>query len=226
MALQLKLENTNTINADGNRVYLKDSTGTYDAVTNPTGYGGVNPTRGTLAILVLAAAKTSKGDLLVSLEPYNKLSSDTFNVIVPYDGWYEFSILSLPIYNALLPFTDGTVVYDPLTDTVNTVKNVLALKVLTPVALKTLLNSSYVKNTTDTLFVAYNSKIKSAINGQISDLITNNVSLIDKRLIRYKGNYNAVRAVLQGAIYEFCRGNKYVAQKDIEFLNTNDYVSE
>lgn len=242
MALQLKLTNTNTVNAEGTRVYLKDDTGVY-SLTNLGGYGAPNVARNTLALLLLATSKGSKGDVLVSTEPYNPLTTGIFNVIVAKDGWYVFQLVSLPLYDvSLLPtYTNGDILYDPISGNINKIVQVTTVVTAAPatppvapvtliantaviITTKDLVGSAYIQATTDTLFIANNSKTKLRINTVISNLISNKADFTDKRLIRQKDNYNAVRSILQGAIYEFCRGNKYVAQIDVEFLNSNNYV--
>ena len=249
MALQLKLKNTNTVNEAGTRVYLTDDTGVY-SLTNLGGYGAPNALRSTLALLLLPTSKGTKGDVLVSTEPYNPLTTGIFNVMVGNDGWYVFQLVALPLYDvSLLPtYNVNDVLYDASSGNIfkiiQTTAVVTASPVTTPsptpapvvapvsltfnntlvINLQDLVDSTYVQATIDTLFIANNSKTKLRINTVISDLISNKADFTDKRLIRQKDNYNAVRSILQGAIYEFCRGNKFVAQKDIEFLNNNNYV--
>ena len=235
MAIQYKLKNTNTINTAGNRVYLVDDTGEY-STTNPTGYGneesedaGVNnPSRDSVAIVVIGVNKTTKGDVITSFEGYNSLSATAFNAIIPRDGWYQFSMLSFPIYDELSlgSYDVGMVLYNPLIGKVIKIGtdedgNNIGLLITD----KELLETSYIVAVVDTFFVAYNSKVKNRINTIINDLLTTNIDRLDKTLIRHKDNYNLVRAILQGSIYEYCRNNKFVAQKDIEFLNSNNYVS-
>ena len=220
MALQLKLKNTNNINEEGNRVYLEDSTGTY-SLTNLGGYGLPNITRESIALFVLSIYKSSKGDVIGSLEPYNPATATKFNVITPKDGWYVFQLISVEYYNSTSLQIVGEVRYDY---DLNKLVVYTLEGTIKEVELSTLKDSKYVGVTTDTLFIANSSKTKLKVNAQISDALFNGADFNDKKLIRYKDNYNAVRSILQGAIYEFCRGNKYVAQKNIEFLNSNNYV--
>jgi hypothetical protein len=223
--IQYKITNTNTTNEKGSILYIKD-----DSI----GYGvDTNPDRESMALLLLSMYVGSKGEVVSKVDAYDPLTVDTFNARVGIDGWYKFSLLNLPLFDPIqLPnYTVGEVYYDVLTGELLQVipgLNIGGLSTLTTVKvieLSTLASSKYVVAITDAFIVYQNSKTKIQINGQISDLLTNNVDFTDKRLIRLKDNYNAVRAILQGAVYEFCRGNKYVAQKSIEFLNTNDYVS-
>lgn len=229
MAIQYKLKNTNTINPEGNRVYLIDNTGTYDSVTNPTGYGSPNTEREDVALVVLAVNKTSKGDILIDIVPYSPSTATHFDIIISKDGWYQFSMAVLMILDEtdLGSYDVGQILYDASLDRIVKIgTDMNGDNIPLEIERKELLNSTYVQATTDTFFVAYNSKIKNKINTQVSDLLTTNVSFEDRELQKLQANYNALRAILQGAIYEYCRGNKYVAQKDIEFLNTNNYVSE
>jgi len=234
MAIQYKLKNTNTINAEGNRVYLEDATGIYDVVTNVGGYGTPNIDRDTTALVVLGLLKSTKGDKEISFEPYNPLTADKFNAIIGVDGWYTFNLISLPfLVDADIPdYEAGDVFYDTtyfkivkIVDTLDP-ESVLPeyIRTVEEIPLIDLKESSYIVATTDTLFIANNSKTKLILNTKISNLIYDGADFSDKKLIRFKDNYNVIRAILQGAIYEFCRGNKFVAERDLEFLNNNNYV--
>lgn len=244
-ALVLKLKNTNTVNVEGNRIYLMDDTGEYDSATNPTGYGGVyqgnaiHPSRNELALLILGINKTTAGDVVTGFEAYDTLSASFFNAIANVDGWYEFHIIGLPLYEAssVGTYVTGSYYYDyinskagyiaerTITSTGETGTIEIIEKYIIYIDLAALKNSDYDYGSIDTLFVAHSFKTKSLVNTQITELLFSGLLPNDRKLIRYQENYNAVRVILQGAIYEFARGNKYVAQKNIEFLNSNNYVS-
>lgn len=228
MALQLKLKNTETINTEGTRIYLVDDTGIFTA-TNLGGYGTPNTNRSDVALLVLGLLKHSKGNQVVSFEGYDPKTTNKFNAIIGQDGWYVFSLLQLPFLTdrALQSNTIGEILYDA--DFGKIVRVIAGIEIgvlaLQEVNMLELNDSVFVKSVVEVFFIANNSKIKLKINTQVSDLIYEEKDFTDKKLIRFKDNYNAVRALLQGAIYEYCRGNKFIAQRDIEFLNSNNYVS-
>lgn len=250
-----KLEDTNTINVDGNRIYLEDATGDY-SISNSGGYGTPNPTRTSTALFAIGVNKTSKGDVLVEFEKYNPLTASKFNAIIARDGWYVFSMAAIPIYNAagLSTYTTGKIYYNattgklikivnkvvPIVDnddstqeitesilpmSLGTPFNTIIVKDIQEISQAELLGTSYVISTVESFFVANTTKTKNLLQITINNLIFNSASFSDKQLIRWKDNYNAVRGILQGSIYEYCRGNKAVAQKNMEFLNSNNYVS-
>lgn len=235
--IQYKLKNTNTINAEGTKVFLEDITGEYDAITNPTGYGGINPTRDSVAIYITGVNRTTKGDKFISFEPYSPLTDSTYTALIPTDGWYEFSLNVLTFYDSNLLNTDynaGEIYYNVATGKVLKIVQDIYYP---PVGAPEIFNKAevisivdidylhlYAKSTVDTFFTSNNAKIKLQLNSKVSDLILTDTDYSNKVLIRHKDNYNSLRAVLQGAIYEYMRGNKYVAQASMEFLNTNNYL--
>lgn len=228
MAIQYKLKNNNTTNELGNILYIEDITGEYSE-DNTGGYGDINGDRSNLALFLVGSYMSSKNKLPVTIKSNNPTIVDKFEVIIPYDGWYKFSLLSIDVYNEdLLPtYSPGRVYYKVEENKVYVTSSDGDGGILfTEAKVQDLIGSSYEVAITESFIVYNNSKIKIRLNSLVSDLLTNNVDYLDKRLIRLKDNYNALRAILQGAVYEFCRGNKSTAQKSIEFLNTNNYVSE
>ena len=229
MAIQYKLRNTHTFNSSSSRLYLEDNTGIYNASTNPGGYGSPNLTRNSVALIPVGLYKSSVGNKFITFDTYNPLTATVFNAQLVADGWYEFHLLSLPLYNPMLlqTYNTGDSYYSVNDSSIVTIQldstGLVNQAIL--VDSSTLLATDYdVAKSEDELVVASNTKIMIRINALLSDLITNNIDFKDKKLTRLKDNYNAVRVILQGSLYEFARGNKAVAQKNLEFLNTNDYL--
>lgn len=225
--IKYKLENTNTTNDLGSILYLKDSTGDYDALTNVGGYGDPNTERSDVALFVTAYYVSTKSTLPVTIKGYDPLVATDFVVNLTMDGWYKFNMLAFPIYDPLLleTYNPGTAYYDPISGGLVSIKKTVdGDNYAVERTLESLSNIGYEVSIIDSFIIYNSSKTKVRLNSFISDLLTNNVDFKDKNLIRLKDNYNAIRAILQGAVYEFCRGNKYTAQKSIEFLNSNNYV--
>ena len=83
---------------------IDDSTGTYDAGTNPGGYGAPNPDRADLG-LVLVAQKKGYGNIADTELEYSNTGNDfdtiaSWTVDVTVDGWHEAVILGIPIWSA------------------------------------------------------------------------------------------------------------------------------
>lgn len=231
MALVIKLINTNVVNTAGNTITIQDTTGLVGSTIDGTGYGAPNPNRGDLVLFMKGYNKTTKGDVAVTFATYTPTSALTYTANVGKDGWYRFNLLSIPLLNILLlnDYEAGQVVYDAsiakLVVVVDTLipNTVFYNRTLELIDLSKVVDSLYTVATIDSFFIANNSKTKLRVNTAITALLIREVSFSDKHLIRLKDNYNAIRAVLQGAIYEYSRGNKFVAQASIEFLNTNNY---
>ena len=229
MAIYYKISNTNITNEAGNKLQIKDDTGTY-SLSNLGGYGGVNNNRSDIALFISGKYMSSNGKALyITFDPYDPLTVDTFNVNLLLDGWYSVSLYSFSIVTSaqdIATYNPNQVYYNSDTNTLVRVDvDAFNTKTLSTIALSDVVLTTEPDTSID-IFPTYNSGFtKNKLNSLISDLLTNNVDFKDKRLIRLKDNYNLVRAILQGALYEFCRGNKSVAQKDIEFLNSNNYVS-
>lgn len=228
-----KLVNTNTLTPASNIITLRDDTGNFITATNPGGYGYPNTPRNLVALFIVAQYKTTKGDVSQAVSPYDPLSASTFNITISNDGWYKFSMLHIPIYDPLeiLNYSPGQVLYDTSAASLVMIVDTLVPGSNPPEFNRSTADATVADADETVLTVAFveyfhianNSKTKLRINTAISDLLLNDVTFTDKRLIRLKDNYNALRAILQGSIYEYSRGNKYVAQKNIEFLNTNNY---
>jgi hypothetical protein len=80
MALVLKWKSPVQTNQGSTELYLTDDTGVYDETTNVGGYGGINPLRTQLALVVLAYAKKTTGDELIELVAYDPETPSVFTI--------------------------------------------------------------------------------------------------------------------------------------------------
>ncbi len=213
MAIQYKLTNTNTTNKDSTRLYLKNDS----IFTLPD-------KRSDRALIIVGVNKTSRGDKTAIIEDHNPITDDKYTADITVDGWYRFSIASLPIYENATSYLQGDVYYSTSDEQVVIINQDTSTYTTQPRT--SLAGSLYVVNTVDVLLIPNSTKLLLRLNTLINDLITNNVDFIDKRITRLKDNYNIVRLLIQGSLYEFAIGNKAVAQKNIEFLLTNDYLTD
>lgn len=231
MAFQYKISSGQRIDKLGKSIYVKDITGTigevtyvqdvnnptvYNSVTNSTGYGAPNPTRASLALFLLPMLKKVSGDVLVPVVSNNPLTVTEFEVKPTSDGWYEFNLISVPAVASPVVgnYVDGNSVYNTTTSKLLT----KVAGVLVEVQPITLLNTTYKQVITEKLFLPNNSFKKLEImEERLAMIVDNNPDL--RGVLAKQRQYDELRIVLEGSIYEFCRGNKYVAQKNIEHLN-------
>ncbi len=109
-----------SINDSGTELNLKDSTGLYVASdNNPTGYGGPNPNRTDIAIILLPYNKRQdEGDVLCTTQNYNPVVDETFVVNLHKDGWYQVKTFGLRLYNVNTSFAISEAVYDVSSQTI------------------------------------------------------------------------------------------------------------
>ena len=197
--LTYKLTNTNTFDPISNTLLLKDST----VYTQ-------EESRDRFAMFVLGVYRTSTGDEYLTYEYQNPIDDTDYYIKLQKDGWYTF-------YLVALPKTSANIIY------YNIVNNKM-YKQQQEITLKELIGTNYIVSVTECFHVANNSKVGLLLQEKVNNLRFDGKDSLDKEIVRYLGNYQVVTGITRGAIYEFCRGNKYVAQKNIEYLNTNDYV--
>ena len=122
MALILKQEHT-TNAPSGSNIFIADSTGSYDSVTNIGGYGTPNPTRASKALCCYVALKKTTGDVDVTQNVNNStidptsVGSFVLDVTSTKDGVYESTIIAADIYNSSTGYSAGKVAYWPSSET-------------------------------------------------------------------------------------------------------------
>lgn len=234
MAFIQKISSGNTIDIDAKVVYVTDLTGnigdtthkenpddpdTYTAIVNTTGYGAPNPLRSDLALFLVAYIKKTTGNVFLSVKANNPTTVDKFEVSTTEDGWYNFDLISVPA--VLTPvFEDyvvGKLIYD---------KSIGKLverteEAFVPVAdLTKYIDGVYSVTSSDKLVVSNHSRIKQQTNLKKADLYL--LGGADTRGIRnYQELYDQLHGLIEAAIYNYCRGDKMVAQAIVEFMNKN-----
>jgi hypothetical protein len=231
--LEVKINKSKLISPEGDRLYIKDVTGsegdvsyvlnedtqTYDEVVNSTGYGATNGERETVANFPVGILKLSEGDEFVDFEPYNPTTAMEFAAIMTKDSRIMTYIISVPAVANPLPtaYASEKCVYDTVTMTLLQ-KNGSALVEVEP---EDLVNTDYATEPHDALFIAFNSLKKGKLMRELVDAMKAVNCSKDVKLLRY--DYDVVSTILTGAAYEFWVGNRLLAQKDIEFLNSYNY---
>ena len=114
MALELK--RTFTQKADGTEVYIEvvAATGLYNVTTNPGGFGAPNPARNTLALIFYGFHKKSDGDVVVAENTHDPLTVSQYTIPMAKDknGHLEGHIFALRIFDSIVNYVDGDIVYD------------------------------------------------------------------------------------------------------------------
>lgn len=89
-----------------------DTTGDYDAVTNPTGYGAPNDAFADFAHYVIIRKKNNNDvdDEVLVVDAYSPISATEFTATRDKDGWYEVAKLNIRIWSAGT-YASGTVRY-------------------------------------------------------------------------------------------------------------------
>jgi hypothetical protein len=231
--LELKLSKTNTIDGDGKRVYLSDDTGVYYKTTNPTGYGAPNLTRDQIAVFPIGYLNQAGGGKLpLDFEPFNPLLDSSWVALPKTDGWLSFNLVYVPVIQTpiVTDYQLGDFVFSiddftlfKVVEGYDTVLRIPTLEFKEAKTVDLLTNNS--STTYDQLFLANLSFQKINLNQRKIELLLDSENLSNTRkLNQIQEAYDRMRSVIQGAIYQFCIGNKYQAQRYVEFLLTNNYA--
>ena len=97
MALELKLTK-NSVTENGDRMFIGDTTGTYDAQDNDTGYGTPNEERTDLGLFLFVDKKESTEDTAMVLQPTDPETVTEWEVTLTGDAWYQCNVYGLLRY--------------------------------------------------------------------------------------------------------------------------------
>lgn len=101
-----------TESEDGSTIYVSDETGTYDAISNPGGYGAPNTERSDVALIILGKYKATAGDTDLTPDAYDPEDVTQFVFSgLERDGYHQFLIYTVDKYVAQ-PATLNTFVYE------------------------------------------------------------------------------------------------------------------
>lgn len=119
MGLELHLTKS-SISTEGVMV-ITDSTGTYDATDNTTGYGAPNPARADLALLLRAYNKRYDGlesltDTALVIATYDPEVVTQWSLTLNKDGWQLATVYGLKLYSTATSFELNELTYDSATD--------------------------------------------------------------------------------------------------------------
>jgi hypothetical protein len=105
-----------TINTIGTEVYIEflEATGEYEATDNPGGFGSPNPSRNTLAMVLFAEHMKVDGNVPAEILFYDATSVTSYTVVMDRDvnGVLNYNIFAIPIFDPLLTYVDGDIVYN------------------------------------------------------------------------------------------------------------------
>ena len=228
--LRTKLGTLKQVNPVSDRIILVDATGNYGdtiytpsesnegeyvATTNETGYGTPNLERSQVANYVSGRHKKIDGDVIVYFENYDLFSGNEYKAIINEDGWYQFKMITIPTQpnNEAIPV--GEVAY--VTDQSTIVKNDSGVFVY--MSHEDLYDSSYASDIEEHLFLSSTSVKLQEMNSIMNDY--NRYDSVGNRpkITRIKIQFDVIKGMMAGSIYQFGRGNKNNAQSNIEWLN-------
>ncbi len=94
------------------KVILTNTTGDYDAVDNPTGYGAPNAEFSDYAHYAIIRKKNVNevADVTLTLDSYDPLTATEFSSDRAVDGWYEGRLLDILKWDSATSYTGGTAV--------------------------------------------------------------------------------------------------------------------
>lgn len=108
-----------SISADGTTMVFADTTGSYNSVTNPGGYGTPNPARNTLALFLQVFNNRYNGSPTIQQIPllvasYTPTTVTTWSVTTNLQGWQEATVYGVVLYDAsgATLYSIGQFVYD------------------------------------------------------------------------------------------------------------------
>lgn len=92
------------------KVVLTDITGSYNAGTNPGGYGAPNATFAAYGHYAIIRKKNvnSVADVVLTLDTYNPITDTVFQADRDTDGWYEGTKLNIPVWDSGTSYVAGT----------------------------------------------------------------------------------------------------------------------
>ena len=101
-----------SIKADGTELYIEfvDATGTYDVSTNPGGFDTPNPSRNSLAAILVAVHALVAGDQEAVVLASNPISSPSFTITLTkaVNGVLKYDLLLIPVFDSNLTYADVT----------------------------------------------------------------------------------------------------------------------
>jgi hypothetical protein len=112
----LVLKTTQERNQEGTEAYIEflEATGTYDASTNPGGFGTPNPDRSSFAAVMVAIHRLVNGDVPANILAYDPVSVTSFTIeITPeVNGHLKYDLFLIPFFDEMLTYQEGDITYD------------------------------------------------------------------------------------------------------------------
>jgi hypothetical protein len=208
----------------GEILAIDDSTGAYDAGTNPGGYGTPNPARSSLAlILVPLNKKTTPAadpeDILLVPNAYDPVTITQFQIVLTEDGRIQCNGFLLELVTG--PGNEGDIKYDVASAQVQLYTGGAWTEVTD---LTTLIgNTNLVSDVLEFNMQTFISRVLNAINEERFDHIIGGEKCENfEQLTDY---YNQVKGRIEQANYNFAQSNYYEYARIIEaawkYINEN-----
>lgn len=208
MALVLAFTETEN-SPSANDITIADSTGLYDA-NNTGGYGTPNPDRADLKLFIKTFhVNSSLVETLLTPENYTTTTATEFTYTDISDGWKKHFLIGIDITGGVPTDEDVNAYLDAMTST--------QLAALTNGQSVTINSVSYTLYITALeTFPAPQAKIDK---WELNERYNQSCLTCTEERAEKGTNFRTVWYLWMGANYDFQRGNKLQAQKDIERCN-------
>lgn len=211
----LELQATITLAADNTIATIQDSTGDYDAINNPGGFGAPNPLRNEIGLFIVGKKTTGAGveSFLNRVEDYDPLTEDSFAFELSGDGWYTLFLVGLQLFDGLASYSSGDYVYNSGTGNIEQYNGATWDIVADP---------NDIDLTHSTVFI-YEENVVDAINLENRFLALNSDFLLNLEYfddVSRKLLHNTTSAYYHGIILLGEKGAYQTAAKDLERIST------
>ena len=127
MALQLKISIA-SFNRVTKTATINDTTGTFNAISNPGGYGAPNPDRSSFALVITARRVIGQNE--TAHVESDAVTDATWNYVFTFGGSYEIFLVALPIETNpdVSSLAEGYIYWETVTQKIFLVKNGIAVE--------------------------------------------------------------------------------------------------
>lgn len=229
MSLQLAVQYT-SITSDCGTVVITDTTGNYNASTNPTGYGAPNDARSILYLQLLVNLRKSTGREVITVPSYNQNTASSWTITITEDGWYEVYLFGCQAWGAGFTYGLNAIAFDVATN--KFYQSIQAANHNNAVT-----NATWWKSITDIedFILSETASISGASANTMYDTTTNKIELCRSKKCEGKmllkqvedgccddcgiAEYERVRMKIEAAAYDESLFNYSDAQEIVEDLN-------
>ena len=211
-----------SISADGTTMVFADTTGNYNALTNPGGYGTPNAARNTLALFLQVFNNRFDGSPTIVQSPLTIAAYDptvvaSWTATLVKEGWQEATVYGVALFDETLAtlYAVNEFVYDVASSQLRQILTVTGTgpytytyNVVTPVALGT-------AGTTVLYSTVYNTYAIPSLNNCYNT--ANDKQLLSKKESDFK-KWEEISAYISSIVFGFNSGSYANAETKVETL--------